>query len=232
MRRALFALAFTLIGVAAMTAQIPRGPNPPATGPIPTTVAPGDPPAWCNNLPPLLRQRIPRCRPSPPPTTTRATGAYQASDYLQTYAIVLPDDMYYEFRQRVDADGSIIELWSLTTGQGKSDNGRYGALVTNFFDGYSRNLLISAKYIPAASVTGTMTFLDGGTFRTFEFTAVPASVLDLNIPADLSQIRKHGVSARSWWVAPKVIANPTRSPSARQGSFGCRDGAGTALLRR
>ena len=130
--------------------------------------------------------------PSPPVTITEnAVGVYRgtyAEIPHQFYAVVLPDDRYYAFEGVVDQDGSMSELWMLRTGQGKSNNGDYTAPITQYFDGDIFKLSLTAKYVPATSLNGSITFLSTGATHTFSGQALSASVLDLNSPASLSSI--------------------------------------------
>jgi hypothetical protein len=102
------------------------------------------------------------------------------------YAIVLPDDMFYSIEGSVAADGSMSHVYRLVSGPGKSNSGKYTAGLTAFLaENVSFGLTLNATYVPATSLTGTMT-----PPATSELTAtlLPVSQFDFNSPANLSHI--------------------------------------------
>ncbi len=131
---------------------------------------------------------------TPPPSEPKATpgeaqGVYSV-DYegigLTSYAIVLPNDMYYEIEARTGEDGSVAEVWVLRVGQGKSASGLYTANLTHFFEGERMGMSLSAQYVPSTSLSGSIEF-SGGTHR-FTATALQSPSIDFSVPANLSQI--------------------------------------------
>ncbi len=113
-----------------------------------------------------------------------AKGVYQGrySSELAFYSIILPDDMFYSIEGKIGPDGVMTNVYRLGSGQGRSVNGDFTAslgfvlVITEFTS------TLRAQYVPATSLTGSISN------ATFTATAVPATQLDFNTPADLSHI--------------------------------------------
>lgn len=104
------------------------------------------------------------------------------------YAAVLPDDMYYEIYGRTNDDGSFKEVWGFMTGQGASKSGKYTADLTNFVIDESFAMTMGLTYVKATSITGSYRFQYTGATHGLAGQAIPASMLDYNLPASLSNI--------------------------------------------
>ena len=133
---------------------------------------------------------------TPPPSEPTATPGEAQGVYslvyedidLTSYAIVLPNDMYYEIEARTGEDGSVAEVWVLRVGQGRSASGLYTANLTHFFEGELMGMSLSAHYVPLTSLSGSIQFRSTGATHAFAATALQSSSIDFNVPANLSQI--------------------------------------------
>ncbi len=133
--------------------------------------------------------------PTPPPneisTPGEAQGVYGGTfDWggVNFYAAVLPNDMYYEIYGRINEDGSFKEVWGFMTGQGASKSGKYTATLTNFDIDDRFAMSMDLTYVKATSITGTYRFSYTSATHGLTGEVIPASMLDFNLPANLSSI--------------------------------------------
>jgi hypothetical protein len=109
----------------------------------------------------------------------QAQGVYSgiAANGYTFSTIVLPNDKFYAIYGTVS--GNTLLLSGLVTGQGTSGNGTYTASVNDFFyTGAINSGTISANYVAATSLHGTLT--ENGTATTFTGTSEPASSFTYN----------------------------------------------------
>jgi len=117
----------------------------------------------------------------------QAQGVYSgtSSNGYSFSTIVLPNDKFYAIYGT--ASGNSLLLYGLVTGQGTSGSGTYTASVTDFFyTGATNSGSISASYVAATSLNGSIT--ENGTAITFTGTSEPASSFTYNTSASLSAI--------------------------------------------
>jgi hypothetical protein len=133
------------------------------------------------------------------------------------YVIVPPNDKFYAVYG--EGDSSSTEEWMLA-GQGTSDKGSYSADLTNYWWDSGVPVSLSATYVPAVSLAGTVTVIaNQHVLGSFNATAPPVSTYDYNAPASLAQVV--GTWSRpSWWSGPST-ANITVNAT---GTFTGKDG--------
>ena len=125
---------------------------------------------------------------SAPPA--QAQGVYTGTTSTgRTFdVIILPTDTFYAVYgmpvfETFYADGML-------TGQGSASNGKFTAIVTDFYYGEETGVTITgsvtATYVPGSSVSGTYT--EGANTLTFSGTVPPSSVFNYNKSASLSDV--------------------------------------------
>ncbi len=119
-------------------------------------------------------------------TRGQAQGVYAGTASGYTFdAIVLPDDSFYAVYGTTS--GSQLFIYGMMIGKGTSNNGKYTATYTDYYNsGTTVAGTINASYVAGSSFTGTIS--ENGSTMSFSATSLPASVFNYNTPALLSDV--------------------------------------------
>lgn len=130
------------------------------------------------------------CSSSNKTTTTpsSAQGVFSGttSNGSSFQSIILPNDTFYAIYGTTS--GNVFYISGMMTGQGTSNNGKYTASVTDFYNtGVTYTGSVNATYVTGASIAGTVSE-SGNPNVTFNGAAEPISSFNYSTPALLSSI--------------------------------------------
>lgn len=126
---------------------------------------------------------------SSPASIGKAEGAYRGntSGGQQFETIILDDDRFYSLYGTIS--GEMFFVAGLAQGNGTSDNGQFtSSNIRDFGVSPPQSGTLSATYVPATSISGTVTAAGSAATLTFAGSAIPSTEFDYSTPADLSLI--------------------------------------------